>query len=116
MQNKYSTFISHPSGRLLGSREAYELDYEEIFKAARDTNTFLEINAYPQRLDLTDIWARKAKARGVKMVIATDAHTLGHLNYMKYGVATARRGWLEKKDVVNALASPKLKQLLSRGP
>lgn len=112
MQNKYLTFISHPSGRLLGQRDAYELDYDEIFKMARETNTFMEINCYPLRLDLTDVWARHAKEKGVKMVIATDAHQLGHLDYMKYGVAVARRGWLEKKDVINTLPLEKVKKIL----
>jgi DNA polymerase (family 10) len=114
MQNKYSTFISHPSGRLMGTREAYELDYDEIFKVACDTNTFLEINAYPLRLDLTDVWARRAKEERVKIVIATDAHTLDQLDYIKYGVATARRGWLEKKDVVNTLPLKKLREKIKR--
>ncbi|MFH1856645.1 MAG: DNA polymerase/3'-5' exonuclease PolX, partial [Candidatus Omnitrophota bacterium] len=112
MQNKYTTFISHPSGRLIGAREPYEIDYDEIFKAARDTNTFLEISAYPQRLDLTDVWARRAKEKGVKMVIVTDAHILDHFDYMKYGVAVARRGWLEKKDVINTLPLEELKKIL----
>ncbi len=111
MQNKYSTLIAHPSGRLIGTRDAYELDYDEIFKAALDTNTFLEINAYPLRLDLTDIWSRQAKEKGLKMIISTDAHSTKHLDYMKYGIATARRGWLEKKDVLNTLP---LKELLKK--
>lgn len=111
MQNKYSTLIAHPSGRLIGTRDAYELDYDEIFKAALDTNTFLEINAHPLRLDLTDIWSRQAKERGIKMIINTDAHTTEHLDYMKYGIAAARRGWLEKKDVLNTLP---LKELLKK--
>lgn len=114
MQNKYLTFISHPSGRLIGQREPYELDYDEIFKTARETNTFMEINSYPLRLDLTDVWARSAKEKAVKIVIATDAHQIGHFDYMKYGVATARRGWLEKKDVINTLPLEKLIKLLKR--
>lgn len=114
MQNKYLTFISHPSGRLLGQREPYELDYDEIFKAARATNTFMEINSYPLRLDLTDVWARRAKEKGVKIVIATDAHQIGQFDYMKYGVATARRGWLEKKDVINTLPLEKLRKAIKK--
>lgn len=114
MQNKYSTFIAHPSGRLIGTRDAYELDYDEIFKAALDTNTFLEINAYPLRLDLTDVWSRRAKEKSLKMIIGTDAHSTEHLDYMKYGIATARRGWLEKKDVLNTLPLAELKKAISR--
>ena len=114
MQNKYTTIVAHPSGRLMGTREPYELDYDEIFKAAKETNTFLEINAYPLRLDLMDIWVKEAKEKRVKMVISTDAHTFDHYDYMRYGIATARRGWLEKKDVLNTLPFNKLKEKIKR--
>lgn len=97
------TIFAHPSGRLLGEREAYELDYQAIFKAAREKKVYLEINAYPQRLDLTDINSRSAKNFGIKLVISTDAHTLSQLDYLRLGVAVARRGWLEKKDLLNCL-------------
>jgi DNA polymerase (family 10) len=100
-QNKYVSIIAHPTGRLWGSRDEYDINLEEVFKAAKDTNTALEINSFPQRLDLNDVNSRMAKDSGVKIVINTDSHIAGHLDMMKFGVAVARRGWLEKKDVVN---------------
>lgn len=110
MHNRYVNMIAHPSGRLIGERAALELDYDEIFTAARDTGTAIEINSYPQRLDLIDINCRRAKEMGVKMAIATDSHTRGQMDNMIYGVSVARRGWLEKKDVINSLP---LKELLN---
>ena len=113
-QNKYVHIIAHPTGRLWGAREAYEVDFEEIFKAAKDTNTSMEINSFPQRLDLNDIYSRMAKDFGVKIVINTDAHIAKQLDMIKFGLACARRGWLEKKDVLNTLSLAKLKQALKR--
>lgn len=108
-QNKYVSIIAHPTGRLWGSRGAYDIDFEEVFKAARDTNTAFEINSFPQRLDLNDINARMARETGVKIVINTDSHIAEHLSMMKFGVAVARRAWLEKKDVLNTAAFGKLR-------
>ena len=108
-QNKYVSIIAHPTGRLWGSRDAYEIDFVEVFKACRDTNTALEINSFPQRLDLNDINSRMAKEAGVKIVINTDSHLAEHLSMMKFGVAVARRGWLEKKDVLNTFNLNKLR-------
>jgi DNA polymerase (family 10) len=102
-KNKYVHIVAHPTGRLWGTREAYELDLDEIFKVAKDTNTHLEINAFPERLDLNDLNARRAKEMGVKLTISTDSHTIQQLQIMKLGVAVARRGWLGKEDVINAL-------------
>lgn len=93
--------IAHPTGRILGRRAAYALDIKTVFAAAAETGTFLELNSYPDRLDLKDIYLREAKAQGIKIAINTDAHSNVHLGYMMFGVATARRGWLEAKDVVN---------------
>lgn len=101
MDNRYVRSIAHPTGRLMGVRDAYELDFDKVFKAARETNTHLEINAYPQRLDLTDINVRRAKGFGAPLVIATDSHITEQLDNMAFGVAVARRGWCEKKDVLN---------------
>ncbi|TRZ49522.1 MAG: DNA polymerase/3'-5' exonuclease PolX [Dehalococcoidia bacterium] len=103
MENKYVNTIAHPSGRLLGQREPYALDMQKVLEKAKETATFMEINAFPQRLDLTDVNCRRAKELDVKMAISTDSHMLGHLNFMDLGVAVARRGWLEKADVVNTL-------------
>ncbi len=95
--------IAHPTGRLIARREALSLNMAEIFKACKEEDKFLEINAQPQRLDLTDTLAKEAKAYGIKLSIATDAHASGQLEYMRYGINQARRGWLEKEDVINTL-------------
>lgn len=108
-ENKHVHMIAHPTGRLWPARGPYELDFKEIFKIARDTNTALEINAHPYRLDLNDQNARLAKENGVKLAINTDSHNREHLSYMKFGVGIARRAWLEKKDILNTLS---LKELL----
>jgi len=110
--NKYVNILSHPTGRLIGKRDPYEVDMEEIIKAAKDTGTYLEINAYPERLDLSDVHCRRAKEEGVLMAIDTDSHAALQLQLMKYGVMTARRGWLEKKDVINTYPLDKLLKLL----
>ena len=111
-QNQYVNILSHPTGRLIGARDPYEVDMEEIIEAAKDTGTYLEINSFPERLDLCDIHAKRAKEEGVLISIDTDAHSAIQLEYIKYGVMTARRGWLEKKDVVNAQPIDKLLKLL----
>ncbi|MBU1006178.1 MAG: DNA polymerase/3'-5' exonuclease PolX [Candidatus Omnitrophica bacterium] len=103
-ENKYVNIIAHLTGRLWGARDPYEVDMEEIFKACRDNNTALEINSFPQRLDLNDINCRMAKDFGVKIAINTDAHISQQLRTMKFGISVARRGWLEKKDVINTLS------------
>lgn len=108
IKNKYVHIIAHPTGRLMGVRDAYELDFEEIFKAAKETNTALEINAFPSRLDLNDITARRAKESGVMAAIGSDAHTIDQFDNMLFGVAVARRGWLEKRSVLNTLTLDKL--------
>ncbi len=99
--NPHVDIIGHPTGRIIGEREAYQVDMIQIIQKAREENVALEINAYPQRLDLNDINIKMAKEAGVKLAINTDAHTLGQLEFMYLGVATARRGWAEKKDVIN---------------
>ncbi|VVB94247.1 phosphatase YcdX [uncultured archaeon] len=101
MENENVDIIAHPTGRIIGEREAYDVDIDAMLDAAAGTGTVLEINAYPNRLDLSDVNARKAKNRGVKIAIGTDAHNTGHLGLMEFGVDVARRGWLEKEDVMN---------------
>jgi DNA polymerase (family X) len=103
IENPYAQIIAHPTGRLLLRREAFDYDMEKILEAAKAQGVAMECNAYPDRLDLKDIHLRMAKARGVKVVISTDSHTTTNLKFMKYGVTTARRGWIEKKDVINTL-------------
>ena len=99
--NKHVHIIGHPTGRLWGTREGYEIDLGEVFKAARDTNTHFEINSFPERLDFNDSNCRRAKEAGIKLAISTDAHSVVQLDAIRFGVAMARRGWLEKKDVIN---------------
>ncbi len=103
MDNPYTQIIAHPTGRLLLRREPFDYDMEKILDTAAARGIAMECNAYPDRLDLRDVHLRMAKHRGVKIVISTDAHSTLHLQMMKYGVITARRGWLEKKDVINTL-------------
>ena len=101
IKNPYVTVIAHPTGRLIGERDAYDIDLEKVLVAAKEYGKAIEINAYPLRLDLNDVYARRAKEMGVKMVINTDAHILNQFDYMMYGVSIGRRGWLEKKDILN---------------
>ncbi|MDM7911612.1 MAG: DNA polymerase/3'-5' exonuclease PolX [Methanotrichaceae archaeon] len=109
IENENVDIIGHPTGRIIGRRDPYEVDMQSVLEAAARTGTIMEINAYPDRLDLNDTWSRTAKEMGVRMCIDSDAHDPEHLRMMKYGVKVARRGWLEKKDVQNTLS---LKELL----
>lgn len=101
IRSPYVQVISHPTGRLLGKREAYELDWPLIFKECVRNKTLLEINAWPTRLDLPDTLTRDAIKAGVKLVINSDSHAVSHMDNLKYGIAVARRGWAEKKDIAN---------------
>lgn len=114
MDNPYTTIIGHPTGRLIGEREPYEVDMERLIAAARERSCCLEINAEPDRLDLNDIHAQAAKAAGVKLAVSTDAHATHTLDYMRFGVDQARRGWLEADDVINTRSLAKLKRLIER--
>ncbi len=102
MKNPNVDIIAHPTGRILKKRDEYQIDFEKILKVAKQTGTILEIDACPERLDLNDQNIRRAKELGVKMVINTDTHRKDQLRYMEFGVAQARRGWAEKKDIINA--------------
>ncbi len=108
MKNPNIDIVSHPTGRLLGRRDEYQLDFDKILKIAKQTGTILEINSSPERLDLRGIYIRRAKAEGVKMIINTDAHQKEQLNLMEYGVSMARRGWAESKDIINTNSVEKL--------
>jgi len=94
--------LGHPTGRLIGERAPYEVDMEALLQAAREAGTAVEINAAPSRLDLCDLHARRAKALGVPITISTDAHAAAQLDYMRFGVAVARRAWLTREEVLNA--------------
>ncbi|MGO9951035.1 MAG: DNA polymerase III, partial [Dissulfurispiraceae bacterium] len=111
MKNPLVSIIAHPTGRLIGERDAYEVDMDKILQTAKETGTAMEINAYPLRLDLSDIYAKEAKALGIPIVISTDAHVTTQFNFMFYGVSIARRAWLEKIDVANTL---EVDQLMKR--
>jgi len=103
IDNPYTQIIAHPTGRLVLRREPFHYDMERVLDAAQKHGVAMECNAYPDRLDLKDVHLRMAKERGVKIVISTDSHTTKNLTFMKYGVETARRGWIEKKEVINTL-------------
>jgi len=107
--------IGHLTTRKIGRRDPIELDLEAVFAAAGRTGTALEINAYPDRLDLRDEHVLWAKRHGVRFAIDTDSHAVGHLDLMRFGVATAQRGWLTKDDVINAWPVTKLRRFLRKG-
>lgn len=104
--------LGHPTGRLIGERPGYELDLDKVFEAAKSTGVCMEINSFIDRLDLGDINCRKAKDAGVVMAIGTDAHRLEQMDFMRYGVITARRGWLETRDVLNTVRGKDLAKRL----
>ena len=112
LDNPHVTFLAHPTCRMIGHREGFDLDMDKLFEKAVETNTYLEINAFPDRLDLNDINIKHAKEKGVQFIIGSDSHSIQHLSNMRYGVATARRGWLEKNQVLNTQSVSKLKRLL----
>lgn len=103
MENRYVSIIGHLSGRMLGKREGYPIDYDQIFDQAVKTKTWIEINAQPHRQDISWDHIRRGKEKGVQFVISTDSHTKETLWFLDLGIGIARRGWLEKKDIVNTL-------------
>jgi DNA polymerase (family 10) len=109
LENPFVHIVAHPSGRLLGARDPYEVEMDEVMEAARQYRKALEINAYFERLDLDDIHCRKAKEMGIQVAMGTDAHHLDQMWMISLGVAVARRGWLETRDVLNTLS---LKEIL----
>lgn len=114
MDNPYLNVLGHPTGRLLGKREPYAVDMDRVLEGARQRGCFVEINAQPDRLDLNDLHARRAKDLGVRVAISTDAHAAGQLALVRHGVDQARRGWLEARDVLNTLPLADLRRLLKR--
>lgn len=111
--NPHVRAIGHPTGRILMHREPYPFDFERIASACAERGVWLEINASPERLDIHGPLLRSAKSKGVKFVISTDAHHPKHLGNMRYGVVTARRGWLTKEDVVNTRTTAQFRELLA---
>jgi len=112
IENPHVDIIAHLTGRLIGKREAYPVDLDKIMDACKTNETALELNAYPERLDLSDLNCRKAKEKGVKIAISTDAHRDTHLDWITFGIATAKRGWIEPEDVINTLPLTKLMKWL----
>lgn len=112
IENPYVHIIGHLQGRLLGHREPYQLDFQEIFLAAHQCQKVLEINVAPDRLDLRDVLMKEAALAKIKMAINTDAHSVSQLDYMDLGVSYARRGYLEKKDVINTYSRKELEGFL----
>jgi DNA polymerase (family 10) len=108
MENPNVDIISHPTGRLIKRRDEYQIDFDKILRVAKETGTILEINSYPERLDLKDVNIRKAKEAGVKMIINTDSHHIDYMRFMELGIAQARRGWAEKADIINTQPLEKL--------
>jgi DNA polymerase (family X) len=112
MDAPHFTILAHPSGRLIGEREAYDVDMERIIRAARQRGCFLELNAHPERLDLSDVYCNMAKDEGVLISIASDAHSVLDFANLRFAVGQARRGWLEAADVLNTRPLAKLRPLL----
>lgn len=114
MDNPYLNIIAHPTGRLINEREPYDIDLEKIMQKAKENNCILEINSQPSRLDLNDLNSRKAKEMGVKLVISTDAHSTTQYDFMRFGIGQARRGWIEKNNVINTRNINQLKKIIKR--
>lgn len=114
MENEYFNLLAHPTGRLLSSREAYDVDMARIIRQARQCGCYLELNAQTERLDLTVLHCQMAKAEGVLVSINSDAHSINGFSNLKYGVGQARRGWLEKQDILNTRSLQSLRKLLAR--
>lgn len=114
MDNPNFNILGHPSGRLINERDAYDIDLEAVAQGAKERGCYLELNAHPDRLDLTDDGCLLAKKMGLKVAISTDAHSTNDLDFMHFGIGQARRGWLEVDDVINTRSLTELKKLLKR--
>lgn len=114
MDNPYFNILAHPTGRLINERKPMELNLEKIMEAAKDRGCYLEVNAHPDRLDLSDPYCKMAREMDLKLAISTDAHSTSDLDFMRFGVNQARRGWLEAGDVLNTHSWKQLEKLLKR--
>jgi DNA polymerase (family 10) len=114
MQNPHVHIIGHPTGRLIGEREPFEIDMDRVLSAAADLKCYLEINSQPERLDLNDLHAHAAKTKGVKLSVSTDAHSTNSFDYIRFGIDQARRAWLTAGDVINTRSLANLRKLLKR--
>lgn len=114
IKNPFVNALGHPTGRLIHARDPYDVDWGKVFEAAKKHKVALEINSYPERLDLRDANVRAAVQAGVKLVINTDAHNENHLKYLRYGIAQARRGWATSKDVINSWSWKKFQKFIKK--
>jgi DNA polymerase (family 10) len=114
MENPFVDIIGHPTGRLLGRRDPFDLDMEAVIDKAAETGTIMELNEHPERLDLNDVHLRMARKRGVRVAIDTDAHEAGQFSHIRWGIATARRGWIAPGDVLNAQPLDVMRSWLKR--
>ncbi len=114
LSNPHVHILAHPTGRLLGEREPYQVDLDEVVRAARKTQTALEINCYTKRLDLNDSDARRAREAGVKLVLSTDTHVLDQLEGIELGLSMARRAWAAPEDLLNTLGYKEVLQWAHR--
>ncbi len=112
ISNPNVSILGHPTGRLQLRREAYDFDFEALLRLAGEKQVAMELNAYPERLDLNDVHLRLARDRGVKIVINTDAHHTSHFEKIKYGILQARRAWLTAKDVLNTLPEKEFRRAM----
>jgi DNA polymerase (family 10) len=115
VENPHVSIVGHPTGRILLRRDGYAFDLEQVLRAAAKQRVAMELNAYPDRLDLCDRHLRMAKERGVKIAINTDSHHTSHMEKMKYGILQARRAWLTREDVLNTLPPEKFARAMKRG-
>ncbi|MBD3316461.1 MAG: PHP domain-containing protein, partial [Chitinivibrionales bacterium] len=114
MHNPNFVIFAHPTGRLVNEREPYDIDLEKIIKTAAKLNKVVELNAHPDRLDLTAPYCRVARDEGAMVAVSTDSHSGADLDFMRFGIGQARRGWLEKRNVVNTKSLKELKRIIKR--
>jgi DNA polymerase (family 10) len=114
MDNPYFNIFAHPTGRLINERDPYKIDLGRIMEAAKERGCFLEINAHPDRLDLSDTYCKMAKEMGLKLAVSTDAHRVTDLDFIRFGLDQARRGWLEAVDVINTRKVKDLRSIFKR--
>ncbi len=114
MANPNVDIIFHPTGRIIQEREAYDLNMDEVIKSAKETGTILEVDAYPNRMDLKDEYIKKCVGVGAKLAIDSDAHSVQHLQYLEYGIAQARRGWATREDIINSSPLEKMLKTLKK--
>jgi DNA polymerase (family 10) len=115
IENPNTSLIGHPTGRQLLRRDAYSFDFDAVLKAAAKHKVAMELNSYPERLDLNDVHLRLAKQHGVKIVINTDSHHTSHMGKIRYGITQARRAWLQKEDVLNTLPVAEFTRAMKHG-